>query len=251
MSRLSLGLVAATCTLALAPLAHAGDFTPVDMSAYVNQGFARPGSWFANGASAQFTLPGVSTGNLGSTIPFNIASTPDGNGFALNYWYGLDDATNSDNLFNGPPNSVTIASPISGGNVVHILADNTFGRFDATEFSVTFHGAGGDLTGLFVGGYNTKDYFTPNCVSTGCSTPPAATDWFTDGVIVLQDTAWYLPTGFGLTSMTFDQIDAVDGAILWGVSVGSVPEPATWALMIGGFGLMGARLRRRRVLAPV
>jgi hypothetical protein len=29
----------------------------------------------------------------------------------------------------------------------------------------------------------------------------------------------------------------------------AVPEPATWALMIGGFGLMGAALRRRRGLA--
>jgi choice-of-anchor C domain-containing protein len=29
----------------------------------------------------------------------------------------------------------------------------------------------------------------------------------------------------------------------------AVPEPATWALMIGGFGLMGAMLRRRRGLA--
>lgn len=28
-----------------------------------------------------------------------------------------------------------------------------------------------------------------------------------------------------------------------------VPEPSTWALMIGGFGLAGAALRRRRVLA--
>jgi hypothetical protein len=27
-----------------------------------------------------------------------------------------------------------------------------------------------------------------------------------------------------------------------------VPEPAAWALMIGGFGLAGARLRRRAVL---
>jgi hypothetical protein len=28
-----------------------------------------------------------------------------------------------------------------------------------------------------------------------------------------------------------------------------VPEPATWAMMIGGFGLAGAMLRRRRTLA--
>jgi hypothetical protein len=26
----------------------------------------------------------------------------------------------------------------------------------------------------------------------------------------------------------------------------SVPEPATWAMFIGGFGLMGAAMRRRR-----
>ena len=32
-------------------------------------------------------------------------------------------------------------------------------------------------------------------------------------------------------------------------AAGAVPEPATWALMIGGFGLAGAALRRRRVAA--
>jgi len=34
-----------------------------------------------------------------------------------------------------------------------------------------------------------------------------------------------------------------------GGATGGTPEPATWALMIGGFGLAGASLRRRRALA--
>ncbi len=29
-------------------------------------------------------------------------------------------------------------------------------------------------------------------------------------------------------------------------NAGAVPEPASWALMIGGFGLIGSALRRRR-----
>ena len=33
------------------------------------------------------------------------------------------------------------------------------------------------------------------------------------------------------------------------ITITSVPEPATWALMIGGFGLLGAAARRRRAAA--
>jgi hypothetical protein len=32
---------------------------------------------------------------------------------------------------------------------------------------------------------------------------------------------------------------------------GAVPEPATWAMMIGGFGMVGGAMRRRRVSAKV
>jgi len=40
------------------------------------------------------------------------------------------------------------------------------------------------------------------------------------------------------------------GVFFDNVSVsGAVPEPATWALMIGGFGMAGAMMRRRRMVA--
>lgn len=60
---------------------------------------------------------------------------------------------------------------------------------------------------------------------------------------------------FGLHNL--DNVKAlVDGVAVIGVAVdgpaptpGSVPEPTAWALMIMGFGLAGAQLRRRRVLA--
>jgi hypothetical protein len=35
------------------------------------------------------------------------------------------------------------------------------------------------------------------------------------------------------------------------LSIGAVPEPSTWAMMILGFGLVGASLRRRRLASPL
>ncbi len=58
-------------------------------------------------------------------------------------------------------------------------------------------------------------------------------------------------TATGPTTLQFTSVDdpnSAFGPVIGGVSVsGAVPEPATWALMLGGFGLAGATLRRRRV----
>jgi len=54
-----------------------------------------------------------------------------------------------------------------------------------------------------------------------------------------------------LTNYHFDDIYNAEGAGLAEVRFNgeAVPEPATWAMMIGGFGLVGGALRRRRTTA--
>ena len=55
------------------------------------------------------------------------------------------------------------------------------------------------------------------------------------------------------TTLSFASKDATSfGAALDNVSVAAVPEPATWAMMILGFGLVGGSMRRRRaILRPL
>jgi hypothetical protein len=69
--------------------------------------------------------------------------------------------------------------------------------------------------------------------------------WKTDGFTFVgtgQATKLTLAAGHGGNGGVFFDDVSVSGA---------VPEPATWALMIGGFGLAGAALRRRRAVAAV
>lgn len=59
-----------------------------------------------------------------------------------------------------------------------------------------------------------------------------------------------LPAGGG-GGVNFDVGEAYSYTLAQGpglLTAGGVPEPATWALMIAGFGLAGAGLRRRRAL---
>jgi len=83
-----------------------------------------------------------------------------------------------------------------------------------------------------------------------------------ESLLILDDTPGLQTFTFNLSGMTsfslvnsppFFQIDNIvydEGcAIRAGCGVGGVPEPASWALMIAGFGLAGGALRRRRTEA--
>lgn len=57
--------------------------------------------------------------------------------------------------------------------------------------------------------------------------------------------------GPDITSLRFSTWKGAPFAIdnVTGVGQGVIPEPATWAMMIAGFGLVGFAARRRRSLA--
>ena len=57
--------------------------------------------------------------------------------------------------------------------------------------------------------------------------------------------------GSGIVDLKIDNDYGGDDWVfgLRSLSFGAVPEPASWALMIGGFGMVGAKLRRRRAAA--
>ena len=65
------------------------------------------------------------------------------------------------------------------------------------------------------------------------------------GFMEIDDTA----TDYGNNNAKTTLHHAIAYLSVESVTTGAVPEPTSWALMIGGFGMAGAALRRRRMLA--
>jgi hypothetical protein len=115
----------------------------------------------------------------------------------------------------------------------------------------------GFLFGVFP---TTLDHVTLDGHDIGSLAQPTGIDVFGDGFPIPRTDPWRTHTiSFTATDAGSVQIDlrsySVDGIgpLLDNVSLdvtgGGVPEPASWALMIAGFGLAGAGLRRRPAVA--
>lgn len=180
-------------------------------------------------------------------------------GGSFNYW---------DKAYTGAGATTTDGAALSGG-----LGDLTDGVVASDFWYNTENSAG---TGPYVGWY---DAVTPNPVITfnfaGATTVNgisihvdnsyagrvfAPGTILVDGVVqtftapTIGTIGWINLTGLNFTgashTIEFDQDPNLRGWTFVSEITfdgGAVPEPATWTLMIGGFGLAGAALRRRRI----
>jgi hypothetical protein len=140
------------------------------------------------------------------------------------------------------------------GGLFFLEGDETFLNFAAgfqTGFSfnyvsLSFAGAVNVFDGLngegnLLGTVN----LTPN--ATGCDDVYAAAFCpFTAAGVAFAGTARSISFGGVANQIGFD--DITFGSVTPG---GTVPEPATWAMMISGFGMIGGAMRRRRVTTKV
>lgn len=173
--------------------------------------------------------------------------------------------------------STTIVTPAQAATITYTLSGNFAGALDGNPFQIdaVFTGVGDTDTydGIFVdlsslqavaGGvtYNSVNpaYFFVASGLAGFGTQPNG-DFFDfaglgsyDPTTAIDATPVTFFSGFGQSFVTNNGTAVFSGGSNLTFSAelaGVVPEPATWAMMIGGIGAAGGALRRRRANVSV
>lgn len=156
--------------------------------------------------------------------------------------------------------------------VAALVAFSTTPAAAAVRYVFTAHSSFDGVTGTFsytAPSFITTNRFVPATDFDSCTivTPAGGTCTFSTPFIVdptggagidpwdqigfqvnFLQPAYYFANGAFSTIGTHEttQFGAAQAATLVVSQVGGVPEPSSWALMIGGFGIVGAAARRRR-----
>ena len=171
----------------------------------------------ANAATITYTF----TGDFAGTINGNAFATP------ATFTAIGDTATLSQTGLTKYVNLSSV-SALAGGSTFTLSTTTQF-YLNGGNYAGLFFGSGGNGGGGFSGtGPGLAGY---DAVSSLATTPLTAT--FTG------------PVSFN-TDQGAVTLSSFDNASFSASLAGAVPEPASWALMLGGFGLMGVALRRRQ-----
>jgi hypothetical protein len=162
---------------------------------------------------------------------------------------GLGDEFQTSQSFSyGVGSVVTLTYDISGDHFpdcTRCAADDQYeAGFVFSNLSVTMD----DLT---LDGDNNGNLSTPTGIDLfGTGFPLASNDpWTTHTISFVATDAGTIAVHF--RSYSADGVGPLLDNVNLDITGGSVPEPASWALMITGFGLAGATLRRRRSMVAV
>ncbi len=100
------------------------------------------------------------------------------------------------------------------------------------------------INGIVGGGEGTQTFFdfTDFAMAAGSTTGTVV------GGVVASDANLSIRSGFGRSYAFGSDFSPRDfnGSITYTIGAGAIPEPASWALLLAGFGLTGAVARRRR-----
>ena len=180
-----------------------------------------PGTWTSAGWDGQF-LHNKTTG----LTTFQVTNMPTHSSIKLNFLIGLLDSWDSTN---GSPAPDYLSITIDGNLVATLTTNNAGGS--VTEF------AGGTVLAY-------KDQVDSHIFYSDTLLDMSSASWTSFAHSASSITIGFQAGGNGWQGGD-DESWGVDNLSVW-VNSGAVPEPASWAMMIGGLGLVGATLRRRR-----
>ncbi|MBN8816664.1 MAG: choice-of-anchor A family protein [Sphingomonas sp.] len=244
----------AVAALAAAVVQPASAATLIDYDVYAAGSAYISGGSYGDIASGSFTnANGSGGGNFTSRVASNNALTADAHTLSA-YFAGL---TATGTLTSGQytPNAATLVGSTSGINVFTID-----GARWSQLYALSFSGLGSGAIVNIVGGGDYSNFINLNFGGLAAenvlfnfvdASSITMNGWNVGGTVLAPDAFLTLRGGSVAGSVIVDGFHS-EGSTIGGhaftglAATTAVPEPASWAMMIVGFGMVGAALRRRR-----